>query len=55
MGGEALSPARAGLPNVGERQGGEAGRKWLGRGNSHIEDGEGDGIGGLCPGNRKRE
>jgi len=34
---------------------GEVGRgEWLGRGNTLIEKGEGDGIGGLGPGNWER-
>jgi len=48
MGGEALGPAKAGTPSVGECQSGEVGRgEWLGRGNTLIEEGKQDGIGGL--------
>jgi len=45
MGGEALGPAKAVPPSAGECQGGEAERGGLGRGNTLIEEGEGDGMG----------
>jgi len=40
--GEALDPAKAGTPSVGECQG--VRRGWLRRENTLIEEGEGEGI-----------
>jgi len=46
MEGEALGPAKAGLPSVEECQCREAGRGgWLGGGAPHRRRGRGDGIG----------
>lgn len=38
-----------------DRNVGRAGRGFDGEGKTHIEEGEGDVIGGLCPGNREME
>jgi len=52
---EALGPAMAGPLSVGEYQGEEMGRWVVGKGNTLVEEGNGNGIGGLCPGNLERE
>jgi len=51
-----LTPAKAEPPSVGECQYGEARRSgWMDGGNTLIEAGGGDEIGGLWVGNRERE